>query len=340
MSLHKFFKMSKPAEGKKNFIYNCANAATWFANDVSPNDEFVVGKCGIRLWKRNVHHRSSAMTYTSPEVPCSMPLLKSHLQKAIRRKKTELALRTLYSLMSQDTIATLRRLPIIAIEDVCLVRGLSTIVWLMMVDKKHTVTEIDYAFLENFVFSLCETDEYFDCTGEADETTMTITRANSHKNIVDSNIDNMDDVLALFYRIEYGGMKCDKTLFQNAIEYHTNLYLTTPTSIEMKINNLDKNIVRCHIVLSLNSDLFIQEAIDFHPYPWIVKKIYSNINVGVHVQDKISHDAIKLYIWQVESSFNVRKNWSVSRSQDIAKDRWWKKIALELRGLRSYIVHL
>lgn len=144
--------------------------------------------------------------------------------------------------------------------------------------------------------------------------------------------------MALLYRIEYGGMKCDKTLLQNAIEYHTNLYLTTPTAIEMKINNLDKNIVRCHIVLSLNPELFIQEAIDFHPYPWIVKKMYSSINVGV--RDKISHDAIKLYIWQVESSLNVRKNWSVTRSQHVAKDSLWKKISLELRGLRSYIVHL
>ena len=338
MSLHKFFKMSNPAEGKKNFIYDCANSETWFSNDVSPNDVFVVGKCGIRLWKRNVHNHSPTMTYTSRDCPCPTPLLKSHLQKAVRRKKTLLALRTLYSLMSQDTIATLRRIPIIAIEDVCLVRGLSTIVWLMMADKKHTVSESDYAFLENFIFSLCETDEYFDCTGESNGKTMTITRANSHKNIVDSNIDNMDDVLALLYRIEYGGMKCDKTLFQNAIEYHTNVYLSTPTSIEMKINNIDKNIVRSHIVLSINPELFIQEAIDFHPFPWIVKKIYSSINVGE--RDKISHDTIKLYIWQVESSLNVRKKWSIERSQDIAKDRWWKKISLELCGLRSYIVHL
>ena len=91
-------------------------------------------------------------------------------------------------------------------------------------------------------------------------------------------------------------------------------------------------------MLSVNPEQFIQEAIDFHPYPWIVKKMYSSINAGL--RDKISHDAIKLYIWQVESSLNVRKNWSVARSLHVAKDHWWQKIALELRGLRSYIVHL
>jgi hypothetical protein len=338
MSLHNFFKMAKPTEGKKNFIYDCASANTWFTDELSPNDEFVVGKCGIRLWKRNVHHHSPAMTYTSPLNPCPVPLLKSHLQKAIRRKKTELALQTLYSLMQQDTTATLRRLPILAIEDVCVIQGLSTIVWLMMADKKHTVTEMDYAFLENFVYSLCETDEYFECTGEENDTAIKIERALSHKNIVDADPENIDDILALLYRIEYGGMKCDKRLFQNAIIQHVSLYVDTPKAIGMTTSRIDKNASRVHIKLSLNPDEFIQEAIDFHPYPWIVKKIYSTINVGV--KDKISCDVIKLYIWQVESSLNIRKNWSVARSQHVAKDNLWKHIALELRGMRSYIVHL
>ena len=337
MSLHTFFKMSKSPEGKKNFIYDCANATTWFTNDVSPNDEFVVGKCGVRLWKRNVHHHSPAMTYTSQDCPCPVPLLKSHLQKAIRRKKTELALRTLYSLMSKDTISTLRRLPIIAIEDVCLVRGLSTIVWLIMADKKHAVTETDYAFLENVIFSLCETDNYHDFTGEETSKGIHIEHVLSHKNIVDQNPDEVDDILGLRYRIEYGGMKCDKQLFHNAIIQYISPD-DTPCTIALKESDVNKNVARTHIVLSLNPEQFIQEAIDFHPYPWIVKKMYSSINAGL--RDKISHDAIKLYIWQVESSLNVRKNWSVARSQHVSKYEWWEKIALELRGLRSYIVHL
>jgi len=315
--------MAKPTEGKKNFIYDCASANTWFTDELSPNDEFVVGKCGIRLWKRNVHHRSPVMAYTSHDSPCSVPLLKSHLQKAIRRKKTELALQTLYSLMQQDTTATLRRLPILAIEDVCVIQGLSTIVWLMMADKTHTVTEMDYAFLENFVYSLCETDEYFECTGEEHDTAIKIERVLSHKNIVDADPENIDDILALLYRIEYGGMKCDKRLFQNAIIQHVSLYVDTPKAIGMTTSRIDKNASRVHINLSLNPDEFIQEAIDFHPYPWIVKKIYSTINVGV--KDKISCDVIKLYIWQVESSLNIRKNWSVARSQHVAKDNLWNR---------------
>ena len=373
MSLHSFFKMSKPAEGKKNFIYDCVNANTWFTDDVSPNDEFVIGKCGIRLWKRNTHPHSPIMTYTEPAHPCPVPLLKSHLQKAIRRKKTELALRTLYSLMQADTIATLRRIPIIAIEDVSLVRGLSTLVWLMMSNKKHHVTEVDYAFIENYIYTLCETDTCMDFTCEEKTEKINIEHALSHKNIVDQNPDEVDDILGMRYRIEYGGMKCDKQLLQNAIKQYMNLYVDTPCAaddtpcaaddtpcaaddtpcaaddmpcaaddissvVTMKESNIDKNVARCHVILSLDPDQFIQEAIDFHPYPWIVKKIYSKINMGL--KDKISYDIIKLYIWQVESSLNVRKNWSVSRSQHVAQDNLWKKIAVELRGLRSYIVYL
>ena len=334
--------MSTTTSAKKNFIYDCANANTWFTDDVSPNDEFVVGKCGIRLWKRNTYHHSPIMIYTEHEHPCPVPLLKSHLQKAIRRKKTALALRTLYSLMHQDTIATLRRIPIIAIEDVRLVQGLSTIVWLMMTDKKHAVTEMDYAFLENYIYTLCETDTCMDFTGEEQAEKISISDALSHKNIVDQNPDEVDDILGLRYRIEYGGMKCDAQLLHRAISkyvsFDTHCADDTHCAIALKESDVDKNVACCHIILSSDPDQFIQEAIDFHPYPWLIKKIASKINAGV--KENISYDLIKSYIWQVDSSLNVRKDWSIARSQYVAKDNLWKMIELELRGLRSYIVHL
>ena len=75
-------------------------------------------KCGIKLWRRNSHYENTPMVCSEPFEAIKTPLLKSHLQKAIRRKNTNLAIKTLYSLMQSDKTATLRRIPIIAIEDV------------------------------------------------------------------------------------------------------------------------------------------------------------------------------------------------------------------------------
>ena len=117
-----------------------------------------------------------------------------------------------------------------------------------------------------------------------------------------------------------------------------NASIDTPYAVQLKTCQINNNILYSHLVLTLNPEEFIQEAIDFHPYPWIIKKIYSNISQKT--DDVITHDAIKLYIWQVESCLNVRKEWSIDRSSRVSKYPLWDKISTELNALRSYIVQL
>lgn len=59
-------------------------------------------------------------------------LLKSHLQKCIRRGKSELAVKTAKHLLDLDAVNLLRRLPIIMPEDVMVLPQFDATVWLMM----------------------------------------------------------------------------------------------------------------------------------------------------------------------------------------------------------------
>lgn len=62
----------------------------------------------------------------------SVPLLKSALQKAVRRRRTETAVTVAWQLARQDLDALLRRLPVIVMEDAVLHPELPFLVWLLI----------------------------------------------------------------------------------------------------------------------------------------------------------------------------------------------------------------
>jgi hypothetical protein len=66
----------------------------------------------------------SEMKYTN------IALLKSHLQKCIRRQLTSLALKTATHLIKMDLCVFLRRIFVIMLEDVCPHECISVLVWL------------------------------------------------------------------------------------------------------------------------------------------------------------------------------------------------------------------
>ena len=84
------------------------------------------------------------------------PLLKSNLQKQIRRGEKE-AITTASLMLDLDEFELLRRLSIIAAEDVTLSQETSRIVWYMAaVSKRLILCEKDKKFILNYVKSLVE----------------------------------------------------------------------------------------------------------------------------------------------------------------------------------------
>ena len=74
-------------------------------------------------------------------------LLKSHLQKSVRRGKIELAVKTAMHLLDLDAINILRRLPIVMVEDVMFLEQFNATMWLMMAYPFRGLTTDDREWL-------------------------------------------------------------------------------------------------------------------------------------------------------------------------------------------------
>lgn len=91
-----------------------------------------------------------------------VPLLKSNLQKAIRRQLHITCLRTTLQLLIQTPLELLRRLPIIALEDVNVIECIDGIVWLMVwlaTGNKLYVEDVE--FILNYVWDLSHHSTFY-----------------------------------------------------------------------------------------------------------------------------------------------------------------------------------
>lgn len=312
--LDSFFKViSKNKTDKKLFIYDGKKA--FFTNETAEDDKFISNQAGLKLYYRGVVDKP--MVYPKLENGLNYaPLIKSHLQKAIRLGNTLAAKKSLYSLLCVEPLALLRRLPIIVIEDVCLIEGYSNIIWLMMAFKDYSITRDDFRLLSNYISCLCCTSRYYyqDKQMELPEIT--------HEKIISWNSPIEDELLGLFYRHQYGGMKGDLDMLRNAIYYYKD------NQEIVRIDRIDNEIIE--ILLTIDSD-FINSSIDYHPYPDVINQIYDSLH-GV-----ITKDRIKKVIWYTESSNNYRKRYILERSYKEKISEEWSLIKPILKKIRNDI---
>jgi hypothetical protein len=287
---------------KRCFIYDPGNYKASFEYKPEPTDTFIVTKLNVKLYYRKPTIEKDAPI---PVIDCkySVPLIKSNLQKAIRRRDHQIAIQSALALVQMAPMELLRRLPIIYIEDVCLMDSYPIVVWLMMADK--VLTSIDIDILLHIVNSLCSCESFFPYVKND------LCYAYSHKSLQDS-----DALLSLHYRSLYGGMKGDMQMLKVSIDYY-----------RMHPNEIGQTAYNCidYSVINPNIDVLI-EAIDFHCYPQML-----------HTLNKLTHidkDTIKMCIWFVESGYNVRKPETQVASEQYASSVEWKKIEKHLEDVR------
>jgi len=306
-NLHDYFSITVSSKDKKCFIYDPDNTAAFFIYSPEPNDIFITKRLEISLFYRPSFDNTPWNSIIQPEQ--NIPLLKSNLQKAIRRKQTDIAIATFIVLLKLSPIDVLRRLPVIFIEDVCLMTSFPIVVWLMMCDNEYTIKKVDVFILVNIIKSLCETDEVFMDNKEIKEYN------GGHKELFKICDDSSKDaILALYYRSKYGGLKGDMEMLRRAINY----YLECGNIVETKWN---------HTISFSHKVTIIPESIDFHPYPnllWDINRI-----------TRIHKDIIKKSIWNAESCINVRKPETQLCSDNEKKLPIWKIIKVVLDDWRS-----
>jgi hypothetical protein len=242
--------------------------------------------------------------------------LKSNLQKAIRRCEHSLAIQSSLAILQTKPMEFLRRLPIIYIEDVCLLDSYPIVVWLMMADKDYILNNTDIDILLNIVNSLCNHKDYFDDREKIEDPKIT---PFSHQSL--QEYENYNELLALYYRSEYGGMKGDIQMLKNAIKY----YIIHPLKInKTTYDSIDYNKIDTNIEI-------LVEAIDFHPYPQMLT-ILSSLTY-------INKDLIKEFIWFVESGYNIRKSFTIQSSKQYEERREWDKISSCLDSIREDLIN-
>ncbi len=296
---------------KKCFIYDPENYRAFFSSKPEITDKYITFKSGIKLFYRCAEKEKDI---TIPKIVCkySIPLVKSNLQKAIRRCDSQIAIQSTLVLLQCAPMELLRRLPIIYIEDVCLMDSYPIIVWLMMADRDYTLKNGDIDIILNIVHSLCVCKKYFPYVAND------YNYAFSHESL--QFCPNSDELLSLYYRSLYGGLKGDIQMLKVSIDY----YRMHPSEIvKTEYANINYDLVEREIEILL-------EAIDFHCYPQMLNML-SKITF-------LNKDIIKQHIWFVESGYNYRKLETQESSKCYEANIEWKKIEKYLEETRYLLI--
>ena len=161
-NLHSFFNIKTVynEKHKRCFVYDPTTYKAFFA--VKPDDavdRFICTKIGVKLYVRGLSEvtfgASKEVTLPTIHTTCDIPLLKSNIQKAIRRGNASVAVSTALAILQKDPIQLLRRLSIIYVEDVCMMDSFPIVIWLMMTDSNYKMTSCDICIILQIVYSLC-----------------------------------------------------------------------------------------------------------------------------------------------------------------------------------------
>lgn len=308
-TLHRYFTITPSQQNTRKtcFVYDPEQRRAYFTTRPADGDRFLTAKAGVQLYLHPPTEQRMSPSHPQMETTASVPLLKSNLQKAIRRGHTEEAVQSALALIQRDPTEFLRRLPIIYIEDVCLMDSYPMVVWLMMADGTYRLTDRDIHSLLQIVSCLCDCTEYYPDTDLDTDTERTT-----------EELQENDILLSVYYRMLYGGMKGDMAMLQRSILY----YQTHPMAI-VQTTFTDMDYAKLETTVGI-----LEEAIDFHPFPQML--------TWLSRQTQLDKQEIKTHLWFVDSGVNLRKSDTLERSQEYAASAVWKKVEPFLSQVREY----
>ena len=212
--------------------------------------------------------------------------LVSNLQKAVRRKKLNVALATAHQLLLQDPNCLLRRLPIIATEDVKWTTWTNYLVWIMCwYSKTKSIGEHHFRIIFGIIKHMCQSDSVFDYR-ELNQRTYTVP-SSPRLDIADPSVSSFQ--LAIWIRQKYGGMKGDMCLLD---------FTSEKRAWDVESGEL---VEFTEPVPMFSTSHMLLEAIDFH---------CSDIINEYRKTSDIPYGVLKEWIWNFRSGVNVRKPWT------------------------------
>lgn len=300
-------------------------------NDISPQGHWLTEKPPISFettikWRDVGYNITLCCTdntcddFVSPyeHYYTNVALIKSQLQKCVRRQMTDIALKTAWHFIKMDADAFLRRLFVIMLEDVTIHPSLSAIVWLTSaVSKGYSLKKYQVAWLLGIVKDLCDCNDKFNTTlcplnhnirGLMKKVTSSTTLNDPQKDII----------MSILFRYGYGGLKGDLNMFYN---YATILSDGKYVTSAKEFTPIDPTTL---IPLKL-SEILVNSA-DFHCFPQIIQFIREKY-------PQLTEDEIKKTIWEHNSKFNTREH------ETILMTPIWSIIEGDLRLIQSKLIN-
>ncbi len=290
------------------FVYDPEHDRAYFTNKPFKQDQYLTKKLDVSLYYRPPAVKR-VFSIPTMRTMADVPLLKSNLQKAIRRGSILEAIQSALAILQRDPMEFFRRLPIIYIEDVCLMDSYPILVWFMMVEKEHELDSMDIDLLLRIVKHMCDCVIYYDDSGNY------ITNMELTPLVLEHN----DAIRSVYYRSLYGGTKGDMNMLLNSIYY----YLAHPRDIQTTLyEEMDYDNIGSTVSI-------LKEAIDFHCFPQMLRILEKQC--GADKQE------IKRLIWVVVSAINLRKPSTMEESKKEEKTAVWKSIADLLPRVRRMV---
>jgi len=227
---------------------------------------FKIDRTWVEVWDER---KSGTPIQDKPKKHYNVSVLKSNLQKAVRRRKVVEAHATLKQLALQDPVEATRRLPIIMCEDSQLCPSLfAELIWLMAaVSKGYNLSSRDLEIMHNALETMLEAPG----------------RYNLRVDVDDSEIKLHDVVTEAFaIRIAFGGMKGDMR-FLGFLERRYGAGELPCVPATTYTSDVESFQPQKHI---------LPQAIDFHCFPNLLREI-----------DGTSQESV----WWHWSSHNVRE---------------------------------
>lgn len=246
------------------------------------------------------------------------PLLKSNLQKQVRRQK-KYAVATASRLWDLNKFEMLRRLPIIAAEDSELTVETAVVVWLMVVKSKHWLLTDDHKrWVLGYVdainkHSVCRRLEikYSGIENDCNNKLQAI-------DVMNSNHPQRDIIGAILLRTAYGGLRGDPPMVSRCLDYLICKEQQLPT---LDVQRWTQPLPRL---------LINKAAIDHHICYELIDKLHQKF-------PQYSPDYICTVIWEKSSGFNNRKE----RRDRPEWKRCWKDIEPDFRRLtKDYLARI
>ena len=299
MSLDDYFgnKDTKLTKFKNVFYFDNINyTACWL--DTVPKDCNFIKKINWKEYKIEVtlcSKLSDADIYESlNKEKNKIPLLKSHLQKNIRRNEIKKALQCAKEFIDIDFNQFLRRINIIMLEDCILHNSFNVVSWMTATLGKWKPHKKDIEYCLSIVEFLAGHKNI----DPRDELTFDFKKNIKSINLLDTQ--HRDLMYSMEFRKSYGGMHGDIKM----ISYFCDKWLKRFLKHEncKYINNLSINLESRNyydtLVYLKKYDVY---AVDFHNNPQLLDKLEK-----IYIDKKFTKDDFKKAIWYFRSSLTVK----------------------------------